>query len=136
MTPNGLSTYWEGDWAAGRAKAYGVSVEDLPAHYAKRTLLGEEVLARLYAGKGFFSARGLNLQQGLSESNIQEAQLKALMIRHTKQVIAVVDSTKLGQTSFSSFCPFSRIDHLITAGDGAQERAVPFVENGLAISIV
>jgi DeoR/GlpR family transcriptional regulator of sugar metabolism len=98
--------------------------------------LGEEVLARLYAGKGFFSARGLNLQQGLSESNIQEAQLKALMIRHTKQVIAVVDSTKLGQTSFSSFCPFNRIDHLITAGDGAQERALPFVENGLAISIV
>jgi rhamnulose-1-phosphate aldolase/alcohol dehydrogenase len=39
------SKIWEGDWAAGRAKAYGVSVEDLPAHYAKRTLLGEEVLA-------------------------------------------------------------------------------------------
>jgi DeoR/GlpR family transcriptional regulator of sugar metabolism len=98
--------------------------------------LGEEVLARLYAGKGFFSARGLNLQQGLSESNIQEAQLKALMIRHTQQVIAVVDSTKLGQTSFSSFCPFSRIDRLITAGNGAKERALPFVENGLDISIV
>ncbi|RTQ48113.1 bifunctional aldolase/short-chain dehydrogenase [Hymenobacter gummosus] len=39
------SKIWEGDWAAGRAKAYGISVEDLPAHYAKRTLLGEEVLA-------------------------------------------------------------------------------------------
>jgi len=39
------SKIWEGDWAAGRAKAYGVAVEDLPAHYAKRTLLGEEVLA-------------------------------------------------------------------------------------------
>jgi len=39
------SKIWEGDWAAGRAKAYGVSVEDLPQHYAKRTLLGEEVLA-------------------------------------------------------------------------------------------
>ncbi|MCC2547469.1 bifunctional aldolase/short-chain dehydrogenase [Hymenobacter sp. BT175] len=39
------SKIWEGDWAAGRAKAYGVSVEELPAHYAKRTLLGEEVLA-------------------------------------------------------------------------------------------
>jgi rhamnulose-1-phosphate aldolase/alcohol dehydrogenase len=38
------SKIWEGDWAAGRAKAYGVSVNDLPAHYAKRTLLGEEVL--------------------------------------------------------------------------------------------
>jgi rhamnulose-1-phosphate aldolase/alcohol dehydrogenase len=33
------SNIWEGGWAAGRAKAYGISEEDLPAHYAKRTLL-------------------------------------------------------------------------------------------------
>ncbi|MBO2010081.1 bifunctional aldolase/short-chain dehydrogenase [Hymenobacter negativus] len=39
------SKIWEGDWAAGRAKAYGISVEELPAHYAKRTLLGEELLS-------------------------------------------------------------------------------------------
>ena len=39
------SKIWEGEWAAGRAKAYGISVEELPAHYAKRTLLGEELLA-------------------------------------------------------------------------------------------
>ncbi len=39
------SKIWEGEWAAGRAKAYGIAVEDLPAHYAKRTLLGEELLA-------------------------------------------------------------------------------------------
>lgn len=39
------SKIWEGDWAAGRAKAYGITVEELPQHYAKRTLLGEELLA-------------------------------------------------------------------------------------------
>ena len=33
------SNIWEGGWAEGRAKAYGISVEELPAHYAKRTLL-------------------------------------------------------------------------------------------------
>ncbi|MGB3467585.1 MAG: bifunctional rhamnulose-1-phosphate aldolase/short-chain dehydrogenase, partial [Cyclobacteriaceae bacterium] len=35
------SKIWEGKWAEGRAKAYGIAVEDLPAHYAKRTLLNE-----------------------------------------------------------------------------------------------
>lgn len=35
------SKIWEGKWAEGRAKAYGISVEQLPAHYAKRTLLNE-----------------------------------------------------------------------------------------------
>jgi NAD(P)-dependent dehydrogenase (short-subunit alcohol dehydrogenase family) len=35
------SKIWEGEWAQGRAKAYGVSVEELPAFYAKRTILNE-----------------------------------------------------------------------------------------------
>lgn len=35
------SNIWAGGWAEGRAKAYGITVEELPAHYAKRTLLNE-----------------------------------------------------------------------------------------------
>jgi rhamnulose-1-phosphate aldolase/alcohol dehydrogenase len=38
------SKIWENGWAAGRAKAYGISEEELPAFYAKRTLLNEEIL--------------------------------------------------------------------------------------------
>ena len=38
------SKIWEGAWAEGRAKAYGVKVEELPAYYAKRTLLNEIIL--------------------------------------------------------------------------------------------
>ena len=35
------SKIWEGEWAAGRAKAYGITVEELPAFYAKRTIMNE-----------------------------------------------------------------------------------------------
>lgn len=38
------SKIWEGEWAEGRAKAYGITVEDLPKMYAARTLLNEEIL--------------------------------------------------------------------------------------------
>ncbi len=44
VNPDGVivgSKIWEGDWAEGRAKAYGITVEELPAHYAKRNLLNE-----------------------------------------------------------------------------------------------
>ena len=37
------SKIWEGKWAEGRAKAYGITVEELPAFYAKRTLLNEVI---------------------------------------------------------------------------------------------
>lgn len=35
------SKIWQGAWAEGRAKAHNVKVEELPAFYAKRTLLNE-----------------------------------------------------------------------------------------------
>src|SRR5690606_30603005 len=44
VNPDGVivgSNIWQGEWAEGRAKAYGISVDELPAHYAKRNLLNE-----------------------------------------------------------------------------------------------
>ncbi|ALR30091.1 short-chain dehydrogenase [Chryseobacterium sp. IHB B 17019] len=47
VNPDGVivgSKIWEGAWAEGRAKANGISVEELPAFYAKRNLLNEIIL--------------------------------------------------------------------------------------------
>ena len=44
VNPDGVivgSKIWEGDWAEGRAKAYGITVEELPSFYAKRNLLNQ-----------------------------------------------------------------------------------------------
>ena len=44
VNPDGVivgSKIWEGKWAEGRAKAHGISVEELPAFYAKRNLLNK-----------------------------------------------------------------------------------------------
>jgi rhamnulose-1-phosphate aldolase/alcohol dehydrogenase len=53
------SKIWEGDWAAGRAKAYGVTIEELPAYYAKRTLLNEIILPEDIANACFALVGGL-----------------------------------------------------------------------------
>jgi rhamnulose-1-phosphate aldolase/alcohol dehydrogenase len=53
------SKIWAGDWAAGRAKAYGVTVEELPAYYAKRTLLNEIILPEDIANACFALVGGL-----------------------------------------------------------------------------
>ena len=47
VNPDGVivgSKIWEGEWARGRAKAYGISVEELPAFYAKRNLLNQIIM--------------------------------------------------------------------------------------------
>lgn len=57
VNPDGVivgSKIWEGKWAEGRARAHGISVDDLPAHYAKRNLLHEIILPEDIAN-GVFS---------------------------------------------------------------------------------
>ena len=53
------SKIWEGEWAAGRAKAYGIKVEELPAYYAGRTLLNEVILPEDIANACFVLVSGL-----------------------------------------------------------------------------
>ena len=53
------SKIWEGAWAEGRAKAYGISVQELPAYYAKRTLLNEIILPEDIANACFAFVGGL-----------------------------------------------------------------------------
>src|SRR5690349_12763414 len=53
------SKIWAGAWAEGRAKAYGIKVEELPAYYAKRTLLNEIILPDDIANACFVLTGGL-----------------------------------------------------------------------------
>ena len=88
--------------------------------------LSEDLLAKLHVRAGFFSARGLTLSKGLMESTIFESQLKELVIKLVDQVVAVLDSSKLGNASLTAFCPAAEIDCLITAGEDAARKAGPF----------
>jgi rhamnulose-1-phosphate aldolase/alcohol dehydrogenase len=53
------SKIWEGAWAEGRAKAYGITIAELPAFYAKRTLLNEMILPEDIANACFVFVGGL-----------------------------------------------------------------------------
>ncbi len=53
------SNIWAGGWADGRAKAYGITVEELPAFYAKRTLLNETILPEDIANAVYAFVGGL-----------------------------------------------------------------------------
>ena len=53
------SKIWSGAWAEGRAKAYGITVAELPAYYAGRTLLNEIILPEDIANACFAFVGGL-----------------------------------------------------------------------------
>ncbi|HUX84263.1 MAG TPA: bifunctional rhamnulose-1-phosphate aldolase/short-chain dehydrogenase [Chitinophagaceae bacterium] len=53
------SQIWAGGWAEGRAKAYGITVDQLPEFYARRTLLNQAILPEDIASACFALVGGL-----------------------------------------------------------------------------
>lgn len=53
------SNIWSSGWAEGRAKAYGIKIDELPQYYAGRTLLNEIILPEDIANACFVYVGGL-----------------------------------------------------------------------------
>ena len=71
-------------------------------------------LQRLFFERVFMGACGIHPEHGLTVIESDEALILSEMIRHAKQVIAVVDSSKMGMVSARQVCTVSQIDVIIT----------------------
>ena len=91
--------------------------------------IAEATLRRLFADTAFISARGLSLERGLTEANPAEAALKEIMLANATRVVALIDSSKLGQTALNLFAPVARLDVLVT-DDGADAVLIDRLREG------
>jgi DeoR/GlpR family transcriptional regulator of sugar metabolism len=71
-------------------------------------------LQRLRLDLGFFGARAVTARDGMMEADLEEAQLKQLMVSGSAVVVGMVDSSKFDDVSFSVFAMPSEIDRIIT----------------------
>lgn len=77
-------------------------------------LLGSEILDKLNIDAAFLSAQGFNQYNGLTDFSLYEVELKKKMVLKAANTYALLDYTKLEQTSVASFAESSQIDVLIT----------------------
>ena len=82
--------------------------------------LQPDLLNHFYASKCFITCTGLSAEQGLTETDVDEALLKSQMIKLARQVIALVDHAKFDRIGTYRFAELNQIDHLI-----ADEAASP-----------
>jgi DeoR/GlpR family transcriptional regulator of sugar metabolism len=73
-----------------------------------------DFLERHYLDKVFFSCRGINIQQGLCDSEEQVAALRRVIVKRTQNKYLLVDHTKFGKPSFIDIAGFDQVDCLIT----------------------
>lgn len=63
---------------------------------------------------GFFGARGVTVEEGLTDVNLDEVTMKQAMAERCRQVIGVVDCRKWGHVSAATFARLDQVNVLIT----------------------
>jgi DeoR/GlpR family transcriptional regulator of sugar metabolism len=77
-------------------------------------LLSEQIIAEMHIEKAFFSCSGFSVERGMTEVHFEEAQLKRKAIESSKQIYALIDSTKFGKEDLTPFARPIQITHLFT----------------------
>ena len=98
-------------------------------------ILGIDLLNHINIDLAFVSANGFTLDEGLTDFNIYEVELKRAMMKSSKRIIALLDSSKFENVSTASFLPSKNIDMIIT-DDGIDETLLnKYLAKGINIKV-
>ncbi|RKL66464.1 transcriptional regulator [Salipaludibacillus neizhouensis] len=77
-------------------------------------LLGTSILNKINIDTMFTSASGFSIEEGLTDFNVYEVELKKFMVEKAHKIVAMVDYSKIGTSSIATFATCEQIDTIIT----------------------
>ena len=86
-------------------------------HHDSQCFFGTQVVAQLrtlHINKLFLANSGLLIPEGLSSSNLPDAEVKQALISSSRQVILCMDSSKIGKAFLARFATLDTIHTLVT----------------------
>lgn len=85
---------------------------------------------------GFFSARGLSLEAGLTDISPEQAEIKRAMIARCIHVIALIDSSKWGLISPYTYALAQDMTRIITTDRAPADMIAGFRTAGVSVDVV
>lgn len=95
-----------------------------------------QILENMSCSKLFMGVDGIDLEYGLTTSNLEEARLNKKMMASTNKVIVLADSSKFGKRSFAKICTISQVDEIITDKDISPQLVKKLEKKGVSVHIV
>lgn len=96
----------------------------------------ERMLENFSGTKLFIGVDGLDVEYGLSTTNLLEANLNRAMIRSAQKIIVLTDSTKFGRRGFSRICDVDEVNQIITDPGIPQHILDELRQRGIDVVIV
>jgi len=94
----------------------------------------EEVYSNYHTDKAFLGIGGISLDNGLTEYNIEDSQIKKVLLQNSLEKIIVADSSKFGVTTFNTVGPLESVDTIIT-DSGAPSHLVEAIRK-LGVNVI
>ncbi|RBL90621.1 MULTISPECIES: DeoR/GlpR family DNA-binding transcription regulator [Chitinophaga] len=96
----------------------------------------EKILEDFSCSKLFLGVDGIDLEFGLTTSNIMEAHLNQKMIATVQKIIVLADSTKFGKRGFGRICGLEDVDEVITDTAISPHVVKAMEDMGIKVTIV
>ena len=96
----------------------------------------ENILADFSCSKLFIGVDGIDLDFGITTTNMMEASLNRVMIQTAQKTIVLADSSKFGRRGFSKIVDTKDVDHIITDSHISPSTAHAIEEMGIELTIV
>ena len=96
----------------------------------------ERMLQDFSCSKLYLGVDGIDLEYGLSTTNLMEAGLNRAMIRTAQKTIVLADSSKFGRRGFSKICDLSDVDQIITDSNVSPHTLAQLRSQGIEVTVV
>lgn len=96
----------------------------------------ERILQDFSCSKLFLGVDGIDLEFGLTTTNILEAHLNQKMINTVQKTIVLADSSKFGKRGFGKICGLEDIDEIITDSGVPQHIVKQLEDMGVKVTVV
>lgn len=98
--------------------------------------MAEETLSDFACSKLFLGVDGIDLEFGLTTTDVREAELNQVMMRTAQKTIVLADSSKFRRRGFSKIANVSDVDMIITDSNIPDKVARSLEENGIELRVV
>ncbi|SMO83672.1 DeoR/GlpR family DNA-binding transcription regulator [Gracilimonas mengyeensis] len=95
----------------------------------------EQFLDGITCGILFLGVDGIDLDHGLTTSNLMEASLNQRFIEVAQYTVVLADHTKFGKRGFSRICSLDKVQHIITDEGVSAETVAKLEESGVQVTI-
>lgn len=95
-----------------------------------------QVLEDVSCSKLFLGVDGIDIEHGLTTTDLEEALLNKKMIQAAQKVIVLADSSKFGKKSFGKICGIDQIHEIVTDSDLSPGIKVKLQQMGVSVTLV